>query len=161
MKIVNLVMISLSLVSVSANANAQPFMNLLQLTSNNGMVAPSFERNFTCTINLVDVVTVLSGPAIRAVPIHKPTTFTRDVPNITVAQSLVSEAARYKAHGGVVGPIGAARKNYSAFYSPSKIITLMEKAGSIPVSTNPSEAAFRLEAFMDVNCAQLNPPRPM
>ena len=154
MKKMSLIILStLTLINPAAHATSI-FNNLLEYKSMPGFVAPQFAVTHICTITLADVQTRAVGRIIDFPhTIHKAIKYTNDVPNITVAQSLVSEASNRKPVKGK-GPIpmDAGSETYGAFVSASKEIFLLNKTGPAVTQKNPSEAASKLVAFMVKNC---------
>ena len=142
-------MIALGLVAVSAQANAG---TLLKYTSTNGSVAPAFQRYYTCTVSTTDVTFGSTGPAIRPVIGHKPIKFTKEVPSIVIAQSLIEDAKAYPLTPGFIGPIGGGVETYSAQAVKGKAFTIKLTSGRVTTSANLSISAQKLEAFLDNNC---------
>ena len=125
--------------------------HLISYTSNNGTVLQF--QTFSCNISATTTSTELTGRIIDFPHvILKQNVWTKDVPNATVLESLVNEAAQHELiKGKFAGLVGGAEENYSINANGAQTLIYQDSAGRI-MQYNPSTAAKKLEAFVNANC---------
>jgi len=140
-----MLMMILGLSSIQAMASEQ---DSLFYSKSNGSVAPPFAKRTTCSISTTSVTIVYS---FAPMPVKKNITFTNEVPNLAVLQSLMTETTQFKTNFNPA-PIGGGSEYYAAEFGVNNPVVLLQKYGTLVCSNNPSPTTPALIDFINVNC---------
>ena len=135
----------------SASVNA----TTLNYTSMPGSLSPQDSKGFSCLITEAGVLKKqLGGTGLINKAVHMATVYSNDIPNVSVLQSLIADAAYFQLSNNQIAPIGGSNEVYSGTTDTDTDVVLLHKTAGLVVSFNTSPSAGKVEAFIDANCNQ-------
>ena len=135
---------------IQANAATAP----LTYTSTAGTLSGTPGQSQICRISETEVVLIAQGPAIR-IPhsIIKQTQWTNEIPNATILESLMNQAAATAMQSTETRLfIGSSSQNYNMAMEDGSIVTILQQSSFQTIRFNPSTAAKEIVALIDLNC---------